>query len=324
LDIRKVTNSNIKVSVFENLDKSKKCRDPLVSLRRRLNDARSLASHTHDSCSATHRWPEHRHGHRPRAVALILAPFFLATMTQGRNHSAIAISHCLPAALSRRALLSPLHRLAANVVPPSPPQAVGHCVTLAPPSSLSEVILKPQLQLSPLRRPPQRKLKLPAFFHHERLDMDRTSSATTDPATTPPSSARVPQSSTSHQSAPSTTGSSPSSSFPIADPRHREQSVLVRLCPPATPNRKPLGLGLVPDPFPIDRRPPAGRILSGIVGVEEGEKSPLLGCRGPKDLMVLTAPVDEAQWHSVIYSFPFGLFISIFKLGFKLLKFIGN
>jgi hypothetical protein len=40
--------------------------------------------------------------------------------------------------------------------------------------------------------------------------------------------------------------------------------------------------------------------------------------------MGLTALVDEAQWHSVIYSFPFSLFISIFKLGFKLLKFIGN
>jgi hypothetical protein len=95
-----------------------KCRDPLVSLRHRLNGARSLASHARDSCSATHRWPEHRHGRRPRAVALILAPFFLATMTQGRSHSAIAISHCLPAPLSRRALLSPLRRLAANVVPP--------------------------------------------------------------------------------------------------------------------------------------------------------------------------------------------------------------
>jgi hypothetical protein len=81
---------------------------------------------------------------------------------------------------------------------------------------------------------------------------------------------------------------------------------------------------LVPDPFPISHRPPVGRILPGIAGAEEGEKSPLLGYRGPKDLMGLTAPVDEAQWHSVIYSFPFGLFISIFKLGFKLLKFIGN
>jgi hypothetical protein len=64
--------------------------------------------------------------------------------------------------------------------------------------------------------------------------------------------------------------------------------------------------------------------LPGITGAEEGEKSPVLGCHGPKGLMGLMAPIDEAQWHSVIYSFPFGLFILIFKLGFKLLKFIGN
>jgi hypothetical protein len=98
----------------------------------------------------------------------------------------------------------------------------------------------------------------------------------------------------------------------------------VRLRPPAAPNRKPLGLGFVPDPFPTGRRPPAGWILPGIASAEEGEKSPILGCRGPKGLMGLTAPIDEAQWHSVIYSFPLGLFISIFKLGFKLMKFIGN
>jgi hypothetical protein len=139
-----------------------------------------------------------------------------------------------------------------------------------------------------------------------------------------PSSVRVPHSSTSHQLAPSTTGSSPSSSFPITDPCHRGQSVPVRHRPPAAPNRKPLGLGLVPDPFPTSRRPPASRILSGPASAKEGEKSHVLGCCGPKGLMGLTALVDEAQWHSVIYSFPFGLFISIFKLRFKLLKFIGN
>jgi hypothetical protein len=66
LEIRKVTNSNIKVWVFENLDKSKKCRGPLVSLRRRLNGAGSLASRVRASCSATHRWPELHRG-RPRA-----------------------------------------------------------------------------------------------------------------------------------------------------------------------------------------------------------------------------------------------------------------
>jgi hypothetical protein len=98
----------------------------------------------------------------------------------------------------------------------------------------------------------------------------------------------------------------------------------VRLRPPAAPNQNPLCPGLVPDPFPTDRRPPADQILLGITGAEEGGKSPILGCRGLKGLMGLTAPVDEAQRHSAIYSFPFGLVISIFKLGFKLLKFIGN
>jgi hypothetical protein len=50
LDIRKVTNLNIKVWVSENLDKSKKYWGPLVSLRRRLNSARSLASRTCCGC----------------------------------------------------------------------------------------------------------------------------------------------------------------------------------------------------------------------------------------------------------------------------------
>jgi hypothetical protein len=65
LDTRKATNSNIKMRVFENLDKSKRCRGPLVSLRRHLNGARSLASHAYASCSATCRRPELRRG-RPR------------------------------------------------------------------------------------------------------------------------------------------------------------------------------------------------------------------------------------------------------------------
>jgi hypothetical protein len=39
---------------------------PLVSLRCRLNGARSLASHTCASCSAMRRWPERRCGCRPR------------------------------------------------------------------------------------------------------------------------------------------------------------------------------------------------------------------------------------------------------------------
>jgi hypothetical protein len=55
-----------------------------------------------------------------------------------------------------------------------------------------------------------------------------------------------------------------------------------------------------------------------------GERSPVLRCRGPKGLVGLMAHVDKAQWHTTIFSFPFGLFISTFKLGFKLLKFIGN
>jgi hypothetical protein len=300
--------------VFENLDKSRKWWGPLVSLRRRLNGA----GH----------WP---HMRAPVARAplrssatcgrLILAPFFLAVVTQGSSHSAITISHRLPAPLSRRALLPPLCRRAANIVSP---QATGQCVTRAPPSSLREAVLKPQLQLSSLRRPPQSKPKPPAFFRSGRIDVDHTSSATPDPVATPLSSARVPYSSTSHQSVPTTIGSSPSSFFPIAGPRRCGQSIPVRLRPPTASNQKPLCLGLVLDPFPTDRRPPAGRILPGTAGAEEGEKSPVLGCRGPKGLMGLTAPVDEAQWHSVIYSFPFGLFISIFKLGFKLLKFIGN
>jgi hypothetical protein len=50
-----ITNSNTKVWVFENLNKSKKCWGPLVSLRRRLNDARSLASHERDGSTATRR-----------------------------------------------------------------------------------------------------------------------------------------------------------------------------------------------------------------------------------------------------------------------------
>jgi hypothetical protein len=73
--------------------------------------------------------------------------------------------------------------------PPPPPQAAGHCVTRTPPPSLSEAILKPQLQLSSLRRPPQSKPKPPAFFHHGSLDVDCTSSTTPDPAATPLSSA---------------------------------------------------------------------------------------------------------------------------------------
>jgi hypothetical protein len=44
LDIGKVTILNFKVCKMENLDKSKKCRGPLVSLRRRLNGIRPLAS----------------------------------------------------------------------------------------------------------------------------------------------------------------------------------------------------------------------------------------------------------------------------------------
>jgi hypothetical protein len=110
-----------------------------------------------------------------------------------------------------------------------------------------------------------------AFFRRGRLNIDRTSLATPDPPATPLSSARVPHSSTSHQPAPLTTGSSPSLSFPIVDPHCHGQSVPVRLRPPVALNRKPVGLGLVPDPFPTGRRPSAGRILPGITGAKEGE-----------------------------------------------------
>jgi hypothetical protein len=62
LHIWKDTNSNINVWVFKNLDKSKKCRGPLVSLRRRLNGTQSLASCTCTSCLAMRWWPKLHHG----------------------------------------------------------------------------------------------------------------------------------------------------------------------------------------------------------------------------------------------------------------------
>jgi hypothetical protein len=74
LDIRKATNSNIKVWVFENLDKSKKCRGPLVSLRCRLNGARSLASRTCTSCEAMHQRPKLCRGRRPRVPPRVPSP----------------------------------------------------------------------------------------------------------------------------------------------------------------------------------------------------------------------------------------------------------
>jgi hypothetical protein len=165
-----------------------------------------------------------------------------------------------------------------------PPQATGHRVTRAPPSSLSEAVLKPHLQLSPLRRPPQSKPKMSTFFRRGRLNIDRTSLATPDPPATPLSSARVPHSSTSHQPVPLTTGSSPSLLFPIVDPHCHGQSVPMRLRPPAALNRKPVGLGLVPDPFPTGRRPSAGRILPGITGAKEGENPLFLVAVGRRAL----------------------------------------
>jgi hypothetical protein len=66
---------NIKVWVFENLDKSKKYWGPLVSLRRRLNGARSLASRTRTSCLAMRRWPEQRCGRLPRTPPRVSYPF---------------------------------------------------------------------------------------------------------------------------------------------------------------------------------------------------------------------------------------------------------
>jgi hypothetical protein len=44
----------------------------------------------------------------------------------------------------------------------------------------------------------------------------------------------------------------------------------VRFYPPAAPNWNPLGLGSVPDPFPIGRSD-----FVGIAVAEEGEKDPL-------------------------------------------------
>jgi hypothetical protein len=54
---------------------NKKCQGPLVSLRCRLNGARSLPSHSHASCRATHRRPEHCCGHRPRTSPRAPYPF---------------------------------------------------------------------------------------------------------------------------------------------------------------------------------------------------------------------------------------------------------
>jgi hypothetical protein len=154
----------------------------------------------------------------------------------------------------RHCFLTAAHR---SWVPTAPQFSVPTCAALALAYNLCELnadgfpfTFSSSCISSLLRGSTQSKPKPPAFFCHGRLNIDRTSSATPDPAATPLSSAHVPHSSTSHQPAHSTSDSSPSSSFPITDPRRRGQSVLVRLHPSTAPNRKPHWPGLGPRPIP--------------------------------------------------------------------------
>jgi hypothetical protein len=80
------------VWVFENLGKSKKCWGPLVSLRRCINGAWSLASRLCASCSATHRWPQHRCGRWPRTPPRV--PYPLARDCSGETPTCFDTSSC--------------------------------------------------------------------------------------------------------------------------------------------------------------------------------------------------------------------------------------
>jgi hypothetical protein len=105
---------------------------PLVSLRCRLNGARSLASCMRACCLAMHQWPERRYGRRPRTPPRV--PYPLARDCSGETPTCfdsssrhLATSTPLPptAFLSREDLLgaSPLHPTPASSSPPrAPPQ----------------------------------------------------------------------------------------------------------------------------------------------------------------------------------------------------------
>jgi hypothetical protein len=80
-------------------------------------------------------------------------PYPLPPMGCRRSQSIFSSSRSCAARLCSFAaalLFSPPHQREAVV---APPQATGHRVAPAPPSSLSEAILKPPLQASPKRRP---------------------------------------------------------------------------------------------------------------------------------------------------------------------------
>jgi hypothetical protein len=153
LDIRKVTNSNIKIWVFENLKKSENGRGPLVSLRCRLNGSRSLASLTHDSCSAMRQWPEHRHGRRPRVPPHV--PLSIARGCSGGilSHSDSSRHLTAPTPLSSTPCFAVVdHHLAASGHRRSPSTPPQRPPVSRPPSRAADLHHRmPPLTTVPLR-----------------------------------------------------------------------------------------------------------------------------------------------------------------------------
>jgi hypothetical protein len=195
-------------------------------------------------------------------------------------------SSLLPCAFAAATLMSFQH---------CAPQATGHLVTRAPPSSLSEVVLKPHLQLSPLRRPPQSKPKMSTFFRRGRLNIDRTSLATPDP----PCYAAELRACATLLHVPSA-GAFDHPFIPLVVVPHRRPTLPWAVCSSETPSsRRPKSEtrwpGLGPRPIPHRSSAVSWSYFVGDHRRQGGGKSPVLGCRGPKGLMDLTAPVDEAQ-----------------------------
>jgi hypothetical protein len=144
LDIRNVTISSIKCGCLKILI-NKKCRAPLVSLRRRLNGAQTLASHACDSCSATattlRRCCRPAATFAPRATHAAAAPCVIslrcqsereAVLSSSRNSSRMPTHSALPLTIrlcSITSLLCSMRRSADHHAPlscASEPRQAGH------------------------------------------------------------------------------------------------------------------------------------------------------------------------------------------------------